>query len=147
MRKIVVMAGIAALAAGPGAQALADNHTPGEAYMADLDGAAEVPGPGDHDGTGTGSLDWNGDESKFCYALAVEAIAPATAAHLHRGGAGEAGPPVLTLDAPGSDGGSDGCVEASSALRAEIRANPAGFYFNVHNEEHPAGAIRGQLER
>lgn len=145
MRKIIGFAGAAALAAGLGAPAQAFFQD--DTYMADLDGGSEVPGPGDPDGTGTGSLDWNSETRQFCYALATESIGPAAAAHLHRGGAGEAGPPVLTLEAPGADGGSDGCVDASAALRNEIRDNPAGFYFNVHNEEYPAGAIRGQLEQ
>ena len=145
MRAFLAVCGAAALAIAAASPAWADNHDE-EAYMADLTGAAEVPGPGDPNGTGTGSLDWNGERGQFCYALAVENIGAATAAHVHRGAAGEAGPPVLTLDAPAA-GGSDGCVDASAELRGEINANPAGFYFNIHNEEYPAGAIRGQLER
>ncbi|RED16829.1 CHRD domain-containing protein [Parasphingopyxis lamellibrachiae] len=129
-------------AAGLSAPALAQ-----ESYSADLTGAAEVPGPGDPDGAGIATLDWDSEDEQLCYALSIDDIDPATAAHVHRGAAGEAGPPVITLDTPGADGGSDGCVEISSSLRRELRDNPGGFYVNVHNEPHPAGAVRGQLER
>ncbi len=132
----------AGLALAIAAPALAQS----ESYVADLSGEAEVPGPGDPDGTGLATLDWDGDQEQLCYALAVEQIGPATAAHVHRGAAGEAGPPVITLDAPGADGGADGCVEIDAALRAELRDNAAGFYVNIHNDEFPAGAVRGQLE-
>ncbi|QLC25930.1 CHRD domain-containing protein [Parasphingopyxis algicola] len=118
-----------------------------ESYMADLTGEAEVPGPGDPDGAGIATLDWNTMNEELCYALAVDYVDPATAAHVHRGVAGENGPPVITLETPGIDGGSDGCVEISNALRTELRENPSGFYVNVHNDAYPAGAVRGQLER
>jgi hypothetical protein len=28
----------------------------------------------------------------------------------------------------------------------KILSNPAGFYFNVHTQKNPAGAVRGQLQ-
>lgn len=117
-----------------------------ESYAADLSGAAEIPGPGDADGSGLATLDYDAERSQYCYAIQVYDIAPATAAHLHRGTAGVAGPPVLTLEAPGP-GGSDGCVDVSAELRQEIAGNPAGFYVNVHTADHPDGAVRGQLTR
>lgn len=118
-----------------------------ESYSADLTGGAEVPGPGDPDGIGIATFDWDEEQEQLCYALSIDDIDPATAAHIHRGAAGEAGPPVVTLDTPGADGGADGCMEIAPALRREIRNNPADFYVNVHNEPFPAGAVRGQLER
>ncbi|MBC2776491.1 CHRD domain-containing protein [Parasphingopyxis marina] len=144
MRNISCFAALIAAAIGLAGPAAAQEE---ESYFADLSGANEAPGPGDADGTGIATLEWHAENEQFCYVLAVENIGTATAAHVHRGAVGEAGPPVLTLDAPGADGGSDGCLDATAALRREIRENPAGFYFNVHNADHPAGAIRGQLER
>lgn len=147
MRNTVYAATLAALAIGLAGPAAAQED---ENYFADLSGANEVPGPGDDNGSGIATLEWHedsGEDGQFCYVIAIDNVGAGTAAHVHRGAEGETGDPVLTLDAPGADGGSDGCVDASAALRREIRENPAGFYFNVHTADHPAGAVRGQLGR
>ena len=115
-----------------------------ETYVAALAGTFEVPGPGDPDGTGTAEVTVIDATDNVCYELDVRDIAPATAAHIHRGALGEAGPPVVTLEPP-TDGERDGCVAASGAVADEIEANPGLFYVNVHNAEYPNGAIRGQL--
>ena len=44
-----------------------------------------------------------------------------------------------------SSGTSSDCVDASDADLDAIIANPAGYYVNIHTEDFPAGAIRGQL--
>ena len=79
-----------------------------------------------------------------CTDLEVRQIGAVTAAHIHRGGAGVNGPPVITLDAP-DDNDSDDCDTVADALVDEIRANPGGFYVNVHTADYPDGAIRGQI--
>ncbi len=111
-----------------------------------MTGAAEVPGPGDTDGTGTARIIVNHGQARVCYALAVSNIAPATAAHVHRGAVGVAGPVVVPLGAP-TDGDSDGCVDVDKALAKEILKYPARFYVNVHNADFPLGAVRGQLAK
>jgi hypothetical protein len=47
------------------------------------------------------------------------------------------------------DGRAQDCVTegVTSELLAEIAADPAGYYVNVHNATFPAGAVRGQLEQ
>jgi hypothetical protein len=109
-----------------------------------LTGAAEVPGPGDPDGSGEAFLALNQGQGEICFQLAVSDIAPATAAHIHRGPEGVAGPVVVGL-APPTSGFSSGCVSVDRDLVKEIRQNPSGFYVNVHNAPFPGGAIRGQL--
>lgn len=118
----------------------------GTTYTASLTGATEVPGPGDPDGSGIAEISIVDEVDQICYALTVAGIAPASAAHIHAGAAGEAGPPVVTLEAPTS-GEVSGCVTASDAIIDRIEANPAGYYVNVHNAEYPGGAVRGQLRR
>jgi hypothetical protein len=113
-------------------------------FTTTLSGAEEVPGPGDPDGTGTASVTVKPGIAGVCYTLEVAGIEPATAAHVHFGEAGEAGPIVVTLEAP-SDGDSGGCAPASRRLVAQIFAHPERYYVNVHNAEFPAGALRGQL--
>jgi hypothetical protein len=111
-----------------------------------LTGGAEVPGPGDPNGTGTATLRLNPGQEQICYALTVSGIAAATDAHIHVGPADEAGPVVVPLNAP-TNGSSSGCAEVDRDLIIEILHNPDGYYVNVHNDPFPAGAVRGQLGR
>lgn len=116
----------------------------GNNLRADLNGTSEVPGPGDPDGFGKAAIAVNDATNSVCTDLEVRDIGAVTAAHIHRGGPGVAGPPVITLDAP-DDNDSDDCDNVDNALVDEIRNNPRGFYVNVHNAEYPNGAIRGQI--
>lgn len=118
----------------------------GSGLSARLTGTEEVPGPGDPDGAGLAEVTIVDRTDNLCYEVSVSNIEPATAAHIHRGARGVAGPPVVTLDAP-ADGESNACLSVDSALADEIARNPAGFYINVHNAPYPNGAVRGQLRR
>jgi hypothetical protein len=109
-----------------------------------LTGAAEVPGPGDPDGTGTATLTVNPGLGQICYELTVSGIAPATAAHIHVGPVGIAGPVVVPLEPP-TDGSVSACAEVDRKLALAILMGPSDYYVNVHNAEFPAGAVRGQL--
>lgn len=111
---------------------------------ATLNGANESPGPGDTDGTGTATISLNPAAGEVCYTISVANIAAATAAHIHTGAAGVAGPVLVGL-APPASGTISGCTSASPATVQGIAANPGGFYVNVHNAEFPNGAVRGQL--
>jgi hypothetical protein len=112
--------------------------------QANLSGGAEVPGPGDADGSGTVSLTLKSAAAEACYEISVEGVDQATEAHIHRGMSGKAGPPVITLS---TDVGTQasGCVAAEQSVLTEIADGPSGFYVNVHSSEHPQGAVRGQL--
>lgn len=110
---------------------------------ADLTGSEEVPGPGAADGAGTARLVLTPD-GKVCAELATTRVDEATAAHVHTGPKGEAGPVVITLTTP-KDGRASGCVPADPAVVAKVAADPASAYVNVHTAALPAGAVRGQL--
>ncbi|MEX1172708.1 MAG: CHRD domain-containing protein [Chloroflexota bacterium] len=116
----------------------------GRPLSTDLNGAEEVPGPGDPDGSGWASMTVNPGRGVICYSLEVEGIEPAAAAHIHIGPAGVAGPVVVGLTAPTS-GNSSGCTDVERSLAIDIIRNPSDYYVNVHNASFPAGALRGQL--
>ena len=107
-----------------------------------MTGEKEVPGPGDPNGIGEAKV--KVFRAKVCYRLTAKRIKPATAAHIHKGRRGEAGPVVVTLNTP-DDGFSKGCEEISRELSRKLREHPARYYVNVHNRPYPAGAVRGQL--
>jgi hypothetical protein len=112
-------------------------------FRAALSGDAEVPGPGDPDGSGSAEVDFTPAEGTVCFEITVESIAEAQAAHIHSGAAGESGPPVVNFDV--ANNGLSGCVEAEEDVIQSIVEAPSNYYVNVHNEEYGAGAVRGQL--
>jgi hypothetical protein len=123
-----------------------DDNGEGRRLRAQLSGAAEVPGPGDPDGSGTARITLRPEEGEACFELSVSNIEPATAAHIHEGAEGVAGPVVIPLDPAPTAGSSEGCVSGvDTALLRNILQNPRQYYVNVHNEEFPDGAVRGQL--
>jgi hypothetical protein len=113
---------------------------------ATLIGAAEVPGPGDPDAVGSAAVTLDPTTGLECYALHVVNIAtPATAAHIHDGAVGIAGPIVIPLTAP-TGGDASGCAQGvEPSLIRRLMDTPAAFYVNVHNPDYPEGAARGQL--
>ena len=166
-RLLITSAAAALMFAGAAPAALADDHSThhgggsgiglgldldldlglglgGQYRYAQLSGNAEVPGPGDPDGRGHAVVRISRGE--VCAGLSVKKIQTATAAHIHRGAAGAAGPVVVNLKAP-SGGSSYSCARVDRELAKEIARKPAQFYVNVHNAEYPAGAVRGQLHR
>ena len=144
-RMSIVLTLLALLAVRFGASYLsaADNGRP---YSTALTGAAEVPGPGDPDGSGQARLRLNSGQGEVCYELLVSDIAMATAAHIHQGAVGVAGPVVVPLGPP-ANGSSNGCVSVDADLIKNIRQDPSNYYVNVHNADYPAGALRGQLAK
>lgn len=75
-------------------------------------------------------------------------------AHIHTGGTGVAGPPIIntglsaasSIPTPAGSASFDrsGIAADAAAINA-IVANPAGHYFNVHTTANPGGVARGQL--
>lgn len=110
-----------------------------------MTGTQEAPGPGDPDGTGTAEVRVNPRDGEVCWDLYARDIDPSTAAHIHRGAPGVAGPPVLTLTTPDAAGHSQGCATVEPMLARQLAMMAHEFYVNVHSAPHPAGAIRGQM--
>jgi len=110
-----------------------------------MTGVQVVPGPGDPDGTGTVVVRVEPANDRVCWTLYARDIDPATAAHIHRGAAGQAGPPVVPLTTPDASGRSEGCAPVTPELARELTMQPHEFHVNVHTAAFQAGAIRGQL--
>src|SRR5215207_2296372 len=121
----------------------------GRKFTVMLTGAAEIPGPGDPDGSGTASLALNPGQGEVCFEITVSNITlPATGAHIHVGTSTEFGPVVVGLTPPDESGTSSGCVSADRDLILAIIQNPENYYVNVHTLPlYGAGAVRGQLSK
>ncbi|HYY78095.1 MAG TPA: CHRD domain-containing protein [Actinomycetes bacterium] len=122
----------------------------GRPFSTVLSGAAEVPGPGDPDATGSASLTLNQGQGQVCFELSWAGVdGTVVAAHVHAAPVGVAGPivvPLFTNVALAGTGSASGCVAGvSEELLKAIRHDPASYYVNVHSTVFPAGAARGQL--
>ena len=146
---IAMGAAAGALTLAGSAAAQGDNErNNGRKIQATLTGAAEVPGPGDDNGAGLFEARVNPGTERICYTISASGIDDATAAHIHVGGLGEAGDPVLTLDTPdGDDDDSEDCQDIDRGLAQAIVRDPGNYYVNVHTGPFPQGAIRGQLSK
>jgi hypothetical protein len=119
---------------------------------AKLSGAQEVPIPGgpavgDDDGRATALVRVKGSQVKF--SLQYKGITTPTLGHIHQGKAGINGDVKVTLfgtPLPATVTAAAGAVTVDDpAIADAIREDPTGFYVNLHSNEFPGGAVRGQL--
>ena len=161
-RRRTTIAGIGVAVAGLAVIAAVSTSTPtsagfgsGRPLSADLNGAAEVPGPGDPDGTGSIEMRVNASRRQICYEMTVAKITPATEAFIQNAPAGSAGPVVVQLVPPGPEvvlstgevtgGRVSTCVFVDTDVAQDIIKHPADYYVNVLNAGFLDGAVRGQL--
>lgn len=135
-KTIIAIAGVLVLVAAP-----ASAHV--VTMTAALDAAEEVPEPGPPGATGNAEVSINDEARELCYTLTYQGIGKPTAAHVHQGAAGTAGPVVIDLGI--ADHGDQACITADQTALEEVLADPEGHYVNIHTSEHPKGALRGQL--
>jgi hypothetical protein len=116
----------------------------GDGLFTVLRGAAEVPGPGDPDGLGVAIITLGPRTGQVCAWISTSGITTPTAAHIHAGRTGIAGPVLIDLTTAVAT--NRRCVrEVDPATIRAIRRSPDRYYVNVHTGEFPDGAIRGQL--
>ena len=133
---LVPVLAVMALAAAPaGAQKTA--------LRAAMTAEEEVPSPGPAGARGTALVEIDEAAGQLCYQLAYEGIGEPTAAHIHEGEAGVAGPVVVDLDI--AKNGPEACVPVDPTELGHITGDPGGHYVNGHTADYPKGAIRGQL--
>ncbi len=117
-------------------------------FTADLTAEAEVPNPGPDGATGSAVITVDDETNEVCFELTIDGIGQDTvvAAHIHEGEAGVAGDVVVPLFTEPPTGEMTGCVQDVAAdVVAAIIADPAAYYVNIHTEQFPDGAVRGQL--
>ncbi len=147
----VVGLGLLATAIVAGPVAAHDGSGRGTVLAGKMTGGVEVP-PGDPDGSGRAVITLKPGSQTVCYQLSWSSIGVVTAAHIHVGPAGVAGPIVVPFfngqTLPPTVSAVSGCVKnVDVSLIAQIRDNPSGFYVNVHTTDFPTGAIRDQLHK
>src|SRR5262245_2521123 len=138
-----VTAAVALLAIGTTAMA---NHSKTQKhYKAKLQAREEVPSPKDTSVRAGGKFTATLDGSSLSWKLEFRHLTgSATAAHIHLGKKGKAGPVIVPLCGPCSSGAT-GSVKVSSKVASQLDHNQA--YVNVHTAKNPGGEIRGQLGR
>ena len=111
-----------------------------------LNSEITVP-PASVDGaSGEATITVNTDTGAISGSVSVAGLTgPATAAHVHAGGPGEAGPVVVGMESNAD--GSVWTVMEGAALDADAIAlfEAGNLYINVHTEANAPGEIRGQL--
>ena len=155
MRRLLSVAGVAALALVGAASAEAQNQN----FTALLSGANETPGIASGAG-GTAPITLNTATRTVTYKVDVYNLpSGATAAHFHSAGPGVSGPVVVNFTVPAgisNDFSISGTASASDLVpRGEqgirswddfIQALTLGqVYVNVHSSVNPGGEVRGQV--
>ena len=139
--KLVALAVAAALIAALG---LAPGTAAAKTLRATMNGDREVP-KGDPDGRGTARITTDRARGRVCYRITLSRVGTVAAGHIHKGRSGKAGPIVVAFFAKATSR-PRGCVNGvRKSLIRDIDRNPGNYYVNVHNQRHPAGAVRGQL--
>lgn len=109
-------------------------------FLAGIDGSEEVP-PTPVTNTGFASLFLNEDQTQVTYFIEYEPFANETAAHFHMAPPGVNGPVVHPLPAGSPK------IGVWNVTPADVAALFAGnIYVNIHTEDYPGGAIRGNFE-
>ncbi|MBU6428160.1 MAG: CHRD domain-containing protein [Cyanobacteria bacterium REEB65] len=109
---------------------------------ATLTGRAETQ-PGALSAAGSADITLDPSSGQVCYDLSTTNLSGITAAHIHQGAPGQAGPIVVPL--PITATSLKGCTSASLQTVRAITGQPQNYYVNIHTTRYPAGALRGQL--
>jgi hypothetical protein len=109
-------------------------------------GVDVVPGPGDPNTEGRGTVRLDPQAGQACASLGegLSAIPSPTGASIHHGQPGEVGAPLLDLPTPVS--GTTACATGYDAgVLQAIVEDPASHYLVIDTAAFPDGAVRGQL--
>jgi hypothetical protein len=134
----LVVTSLVATGLGAGGAGAAEARA-GVRLEADLKGTMT----GDPDGSGEAVIKLYKGKRKVCARVSWSAIETPNAAHIHRRSDGG-----VVVDLTGSVTDAPNCArKVPKKLIHRISEHPKRYYFNVHNEPYPAGAIQGRLHR
>jgi hypothetical protein len=146
MRKLTLLAALASVPLAA-SSALATQVT----YTLSMNGAQEVPGPGDPDGTASGTITLDDVTGVISWNFTYANIDAPNNMHIH-GPAAPAGVPAGVFIGLGAatTGGAGTLINSlnyggSLANITAILNSPETFYVNIHNASFAAGAVRGQV--
>jgi hypothetical protein len=119
-------------------------------YSLNMTGAQEVPGPGDPDGTATGTITLDDVTGDLSWDITYANISAPTAMHIHGpgGSAGSGAGVYIGLNVATSGGAGTLISSLTHGTLSEVTDvlnDPTDFYVNIHNGDFSQGAIRGQL--
>ena len=149
-RSLLILAALAIAAAVALPATAAKKPVPEYDRLAAMSGSEEAPDAGDPDGYGAADFRLKGN--KVCFRILASKIGQGGAAHIHKGAPGAAGPIVVDLFSFKGKQQTvppriSGCAKSTAATVKDIARHSGDYYVNVHNEEFPGGAIRGQLSK
>lgn len=116
-------------------------------FTAQLSGLNEVGVAGDPDGFGFASLLVDSVTGNVAFEISFSNLSNVVAGHIHAGAFGVNGPVIIPFDIPMGTAIS-GMFSGSVVDNDALGINPltaANFYVNLHTDQFPGGAIRGQL--
>jgi hypothetical protein len=104
---------------------------------------AKLTAAGDPNGSGEATFRLAKAKKRVCATVTWRKISTPTAAHIHRRSDGG-----VVVDLTGAvTGGSRCATNVPRTVIGQLLARPGRYYFNVHNDDYPAGAIEGRLRR
>jgi len=134
----------------------------GQSFSAKMDAQSEVPQPNVGSAMPSCTATFQSDGQSLTYKVDAQGLSsPFTAAHIHVGPPGVAGPVVAPLKMTDNGNGSasgSGTVDASSIKGKNPDGSPMSMkdvvtllgsgnaYVNVHTQNNKAGECRGQIE-
>ena len=102
---------------------------------------ASLQPSGDPDGSGHADFRLVRSRHRVCADVTWQDIATPDSAHIHKRSDSS-----IVVDLSGAVTGGSHCATGVRArVIDKLLAHPRRYYFNVHNTEHPAGAIQGTL--
>ena len=136
---VLVVSAALAMAAG----AMATNARTPSRFTAQLNNREEVPKPKNAPRLADGKFTATLDGKTLKWELTFDHLSgKATAAHIHLGVKGKAGPVIIPLCGP-CKSPAKGVVKVTSAQIEQLADRKT--YVNVHTAKNPAGEIRGQI--